>query len=55
MSVLGEGDTVKSDMWNFIDNYDAGRSVTDSTKFFRSISKTLYTGITQGLYGDDPF
>lgn len=55
MSVLGDGDTVKSDMWNFIDNYDAGRSVTDSTKFFRSVSKTLYTGINQGLYGDDPF
>ena len=54
LSHLNQGESVQADAFAVIDGYDKGRSVTDFSKFYANLSKTIEYDLKKGIPFDEP-
>ena len=54
LSHLNQGESVQADAFATIDGYDKGRSVTDFSKFYANLSKTIEYDLKKGIPFDEP-
>ena len=54
LSHLKQGESVQADAFATVDGYDKGRSVTDISKFYSNLSRTIEYDLYKGIPFDEP-